>query len=75
VSRKALDRSLPRYLTPADVAYLFRVDVRTISRWATQGKIPYVLTPGGHKRFHSDDVDKLLEGQDLEAQDGNTTTT
>lgn len=50
-----------RTLTPADVAALFRVDPKTVTRWAQAGKIkPAFLTLGGHRRFREADVLKLL---------------
>ncbi|VEI13581.1 BldC family transcriptional regulator [Trueperella bialowiezensis] len=43
-------------MTPAEVAELFRVDPKTVSRWADNGKLPYVRTLGGHRRFPRKDV-------------------
>ena len=52
----------PDYLlTPAEVAALFRVDPKTILRWAKAGKIPSMRTPGGHHRYQSSDVHALLD--------------
>jgi excisionase family DNA binding protein len=47
-------------LTPADVAALVFVDPKTVSRWASKGKIPSMRTPGGHRRFLSSDVRALM---------------
>jgi excisionase family DNA binding protein len=47
-------------LTPTEVARLFRVDPKTVTRWATAGKIRSIRTPGGHRRFYRSDVDTLL---------------
>lgn len=52
---------LPELLTPAEVADLFRVDPKTVSRWAARGLIPVIRTPGGHGRFRRDDVWELLK--------------
>ncbi len=38
-------------LRPAEVAQLMRVDARTIAEWATKGKLAYVRTPSGHRRY------------------------
>jgi len=38
-------------LTPAQVAGLLSVDPKTVSRWASTGKIQSIRTPGGHRRF------------------------
>ena len=51
----------PDYLlTPAEVAAMFRVDPKTISRWAIAGKIPNMRTLGGHRRYQASDVHALL---------------
>ena len=49
-------------LTPGEVAKAFRVDPKTVTRWAASGRIPSVLTPGGHRRFYASDVRRLLQG-------------
>ena len=38
-------------LKPGQVAELFRVDVKTVARWAKAGKIDAIRTPGGQNRF------------------------
>lgn len=48
--------------TPVEVARLFRVDPKTVGRWADAGRIPSVRTFGGHRRFYPDDVRALLRG-------------
>jgi excisionase family DNA binding protein len=40
-----------RLLTPAEVAALFRVDPKTVTRWAQQGKLHSIRTLGGHRRY------------------------
>jgi excisionase family DNA binding protein len=47
-------------MTPGEVAQLFRVDAKTVSRWAAAGKLPSFKTPGGHRRFDSVKVLELL---------------
>lgn len=47
-------------LTPGEVAQLFRVNVKTVAKWAAAGRIPSTKTPGGHRRFRRSDVDALL---------------
>jgi excisionase family DNA binding protein len=47
-------------LTVSEVSALFRVDPRTVNRWAAQGRIPVVRTPGGHLRFDQAEVRRLL---------------
>ena len=41
-------------IMPGEVAALFRVDPKTVSRWAAEGKLSSLLTPGGHRRFRAD---------------------
>jgi excisionase family DNA binding protein len=48
-------------LTPAEVAAMFRVDPKTVARWAQAGKIPSVRTLGGHRRFRASDIRRSLE--------------
>jgi len=47
-------------LTPAEVARLFRVDPKTVSRWATEGKVSEIRTLGGHRRFRASEIYALL---------------
>lgn len=51
-------------LTPQEVALLFRVDLKTVSRWAKSGKLPGLKTPGNHWRFFSADIYALLEDEE-----------
>ncbi len=58
-------------LTPAEVAALFRVDPKTVTRWAQAGKIGSIRTLGGHRRFRQSEVRALLEAavvEDVEDQ-------
>lgn len=48
-------------LTPGEVARIFRVDPKTVTRWAKAGRIDSVRTPGGHRRFRESDVRELLQ--------------
>lgn len=50
-----------RVLTPAEVAKLFKVDPKTVTRWAKAGRLTSFRTPGGHRRFYEAEVRKLLE--------------
>lgn len=50
-----------RLLRPSDVAKLFRVDPKTVTRWANQGRIPSVKTPGGHRRFFESAILKIIK--------------
>ena len=48
-------------LTPAEVAKLFHVDPKTVTRWAQAGKLTYRRTLGGHRRYPRDEVMRLLQ--------------
>jgi excisionase family DNA binding protein len=47
-------------LTVGEVARLFRVDPKTVTRWARAGKLSAIRTPGGHRRFPEAEVRRLL---------------
>jgi len=51
-----------RLLTPGEVAAMFRVDPKTVTRWAAAGRISSIRTPGGHRRFREDEVRALPAG-------------
>jgi excisionase family DNA binding protein len=51
-----------RLMTPAEGAAAFRVDSKTVSRWAKAGKIDFIRTVGGHRRFREAEVRALLNG-------------
>ena len=48
-------------LTPAEVAKLFRVDPKTVTRWAKAGKITAIRTLGGHRRYRQSEIQSLLK--------------
>jgi excisionase family DNA binding protein len=52
--------SRDRLLTPGEVASLFRVDPKTVTRWAAAGRINSIRTPGGHRRFRESEIRELL---------------
>lgn len=47
-------------LTPAEVACMFAVDPKTVTRWAKAGKLTQVRTLGGHRRYREAEVRGLL---------------
>ncbi len=47
-------------LTPSEVAALFRVDPKTVTRWAKAGKLTSIRTLGGHRRYKESEVKALL---------------
>ncbi|HLI24211.1 MAG TPA: BldC family transcriptional regulator [Acidimicrobiales bacterium] len=54
-------------LTPAEVAALFRVNPKTVTRWARAGKITAIRTLGGHRRFRASEIRRCMEA--LETQE------
>ncbi|MEO7125626.1 MAG: BldC family transcriptional regulator [Nakamurella sp.] len=67
------DETVPateRLLTPGEVAEMFRVDPKTVTRWASSGRIGSIRTPGGHRRFKEAEVKALLAKLTVEAHDG-----
>jgi excisionase family DNA binding protein len=55
--------NVDKLLTPGEVATKFRVDPKTVTRWAAAGKISSIRTPGGHRRFRASEVQALLDGE------------
>lgn len=48
-------------MTPGEVAAVFRVDPKTVTRWAQLGKLESIRTLGGHRRYRTSQVRALLE--------------
>ncbi len=53
-------------LTPSEVAAMFRVNPKTVTRWARAGKISAIRTLGGHRRFRASEIRKVLGQADYE---------
>ncbi|HEV3365212.1 MAG TPA: BldC family transcriptional regulator [Acidimicrobiia bacterium] len=51
-------------LTPAEVAVLFRVNPKTVTRWARAGKISAIRTLGGHRRFRRGEIEAVLRSEE-----------
>jgi excisionase family DNA binding protein len=58
-------------LTPGEVATLFRVDPKTVTRWAKAGKLTAIRTLGGHRRYKESEVKKLLKATTPNQSGGN----
>lgn len=52
-----------RLLTPAEVAAMFRVHPKTVTRWAQVGKLTCIRTLGGHRRYRETEVKELRRGK------------
>lgn len=53
-------------LRPREVAEMFGVRTTTIARWAREGKLTALHTPGGHRRYRLSELRKMLNGVDVE---------
>ena len=51
---------MPDLMSPAEVAEAFDVHPATVRRWAADGKIAAVMTPGGRRKYHRADVAQML---------------
>ena len=49
----------PSYLHPAEVADILHVSPKTVSRWAKEGKLPFLKTLGGHRRYPEAEIREL----------------
>lgn len=55
------------FLTPGQVARMLGVSVKTVYRWATAGRIPCVVTLGGHRRFRPDDIAAVASSMGIDS--------
>jgi predicted transcriptional regulator len=47
-------------MTPSAVASAFRVDPKTVTRWAKAGKLSSIRTAEGHRRYLESEVRAIL---------------
>jgi excisionase family DNA binding protein len=47
------------YITTGEVARILRVSPKTVARWAKEGKLPHLVTLGGHRRFPAGPIHDL----------------
>jgi excisionase family DNA binding protein len=59
--RTPIGTASERLLRPGEVARMFRVDTKTVTRWARSGRLTSVRTPGGHRRYLDSEVRRLLD--------------
>ena len=62
----------PPYLHTAEVADILHVSPKTVSRWAKEGKLPFLKTLGGHRRYPATEIRQLAIGKqapDIEGVD------
>jgi excisionase family DNA binding protein len=51
----------PHYVTLRGAARILGVSTRTLARWARNGRVPGLKTPGGRWRFFAPDLALALE--------------
>ena len=49
------------YLTPRQVADCLKISPVTVRHWAVSGKLKFVTTPGGHRRFSYADIEQFAQ--------------
>jgi excisionase family DNA binding protein len=54
-------RELAPYLHTAEVADILHVSPKTVSRWAKEGKLPFLKTLGGHRRYPEAEIRELAD--------------
>ena len=59
------EQQVDSLLTPAEVAALFRVNPKTVTRWARAGKITAIRTLGGHRRYRATEIQRCLKQMEL----------
>jgi excisionase family DNA binding protein len=47
------------YITSGEVARILRVSPKTVARWAKEGRLPHLVTLGGHRRFPAGPIHDL----------------
>ena len=58
-----------KLLTPAEVARMFRVNPKTVTRWARSGKINAIRTLGGHRRYRQSEIERAIEAAGADDRD------
>jgi hypothetical protein len=43
-------------MAPGEVAMILHVDANTVARWSNHSRLRAVRTPGGHRRYYTEDV-------------------
>jgi len=51
----------PSYLRTAEVADILYVSPKTVSRWAKEGRLPFLKTLGGHRRYPEAEIRELAD--------------
>jgi len=56
------------YLSPGDVAAMLMVSPASVRLWASKGDLKSVTTPGGHRRFMPDEIERFAREKNLTIQ-------
>ncbi len=56
------------YLTAQEVGVIFHVNAKTVTRWARDGKLPFMRTLGGHRRYPAAAVTALAKELEIEGE-------
>ncbi len=56
---------MSEWLSTDDAPRRLGVEPATIERWADEGKLPFICTPGGQSRFRRSDVERLLRNNNV----------
>ena len=59
--RQGRTPSFPPYLHTAEVADILHVSPKTVARWAKEGKLPFLKTLGGHRRYPAAEIRQLAD--------------
>jgi excisionase family DNA binding protein len=62
----ATEHPASHLMTAREVADVFRVDTKTVTRWARSGKLDSIRTLGGHRRFDRTEVRRVYQQQTTE---------
>jgi len=63
------DEREPEYLRPGEVARILHVSPKTVNRWANEGRLPCIVTLGGHRRFPRVEIEAVAQRMQGEASD------
>ena len=66
--RQVTTRAPSEVMTPKQVAEVFHVSEVTVRVWASEGKLSFFRTPGGHRRFLRSDVEAFIESTATDAE-------
>lgn len=61
------------YLTAQEVGGIFHVNAKTVARWARDGKLPFMRTLGGHRRYPAEQITALAKKLETEGEFPTTT--